>query len=77
MEKNIEEANDLMNEKRKQYGGDLPQSEQQSGGYQSNKPEGFDDKDLQVLSIQNNEQVMKKRRFNCYKTNCKSGKRPY
>ena len=41
----------------------------------SNKPEGFDDKDLQVLSRTSNEE--KKRRFNSYKTNCKSGKRPY
>ena len=55
----IETANDLLNNKRNEFGGSAPPNYSQSS---SNNQGSFDDKDLQVLSIQNNEAVMRKRK---------------
>lgn len=61
----IEEANTILNEKRTEFGAVAPPGEgidKPSGGYQNNNSSSFDEKALQVLSIQNNEQVLKKRK---------------
>lgn len=56
----IEQANDILNSKRNKYGGSAPTNYSQSSS--DNNQGGFDDNDLQVLSVQNNEAVMKKRK---------------
>ena len=57
----IELANDILNSKRNEFGGSAPTNYGQSSSGNNNQG-GFDDNDLQVLSVQNNEAVMKKRK---------------
>ena len=56
----IEQANDILNSKRNEYWGSAPTNYGQNSS--DNNQGGFDDNDLQVLSVQNNEAMMKKRK---------------
>ena len=56
----IELANDILNSKRNEYGGSAPTNYGQNSS--DNNQRSFDDNDLQVLSVQNNEAMMKKRK---------------
>ena len=57
----IELANDILNSKRNEFGGSAPTNYGQNSSGNNNQG-GFDDNDLQVLSVQNNEAMMKKRK---------------